>query len=104
MKANEIDFDATYAVQGYRGIAFYLLGWEQVWEPYTFLCSNEDGEEWEEDSGEGEWVDDPDRQNVIAVMVGDDRKHTVSIDRLTRLSDDDYCPECGQIGCTAYAA
>lgn len=104
MKVDEIDFDGRFTVRGYEGIAFWLWGWEQTWEPVRFLMSDDDGNEWEEeDPGEGEWIDDPDRRNVIAVMVGDDRKHTVSIDDLIPLAEDDYCPECGQVGCTAYA-
>jgi len=37
---------------------------------------------------------------VVVVMVGDDREHTVDPEDLTRLDDDAYCAECGQIGCT----
>lgn len=37
---------------------------------------------------------------MVAVMVGDDRKHTVDVDDLVPLADEDYCHVCGQIGCT----
>lgn len=95
-----IDFDATYSVDVYRGIAFYLVGWKKVWEPYTYLVTDEEtGEEYEEESCEGEWIDDPQERTVIAVMVGDDRKHEIDVDDLTPLNDEDYCHECGQIGC-----
>lgn len=32
-------------------------------------------------------------------MVGDDRTFTFDVDDLSPLDDDDYCSECGQIGC-----
>jgi hypothetical protein len=36
------------------------------------------------------------------VMVGDDYVHTVYPEELVRIEEEDYCPECGQIGCKAY--
>ncbi len=73
----------AYAVAGYRGVAWYLYGWE--------LQPTEDTE-WsglEERTG-----------RVIAVMVGDDRRFTFEPDELTPIPDLDYCASCGQIGCT----
>ncbi len=35
----------------------------------------------------------------IYIMVGDDRRHHVDLHDVTPLNDDDYCGECGQIGC-----
>lgn len=84
MTKTKIDFDARYSVYGYKGIAFYLKGYE------TFNCYDMDTEEEEERVN---------TDNVIAVMVGDDRKHVVSVDDLTLLKDDEYCSSCGQIGC-----
>lgn len=78
-----IDFDARYTVAGYRGVAFYLLGYRQIETEET---------EW---SGQVE----EDRDFVVAVMVGDDAKHIVDVEDLTVISEDDYCHECGQIGC-----
>jgi hypothetical protein len=43
------------------------------------------------------------RERVRAVMVGDDREFTFDVDEVTPLAEGDYCPECGQIGCKAYA-
>jgi hypothetical protein len=54
-------------------------------------------EEYEEETGEGEWIDDPDHRQVRAVMVGDDREHIVDIEDLTVITD--YCRGCGQIDC-----
>jgi hypothetical protein len=77
-----LDFDARYTVAGYGGVAFYLTGW-------AVDDTDEDGDEVYSDS------------MVIAVMVGDDRPHLVDVDDLTVINEDDYCHECGQVGCTA---
>jgi hypothetical protein len=94
---NNIDFDAHYQVSGYRGIAFYLIGWAVKHEPITCLMEDDDGNEYEEECGE--WDEVPDYENVIAVMVGDDRRHTVALEDLTVIPDESFCRECGQIGC-----
>ena len=71
-----------YTVKGYKGIAFYVLGWET--EP-------------DEDT---EWSGYEQRTgNVLAVMVGDDYRHRVDLDDLTPLESDKFCHDCGQIGC-----
>ncbi len=75
----------AYKVRGWAGVAFHVLGWET--EP-------------DEDT---EWSGIEQRTGrVVAVMVGDDRKHAVSPDDLTPLGEDDYCPGCGQTGCHCY--
>jgi hypothetical protein len=38
---------------------------------------------------------------AIVVMIGDDREHIVDPEDLTHIDEDDYCHECGQVGCTA---
>lgn len=35
------------------------------------------------------------------VMVGDDREHLIDPEDITTLGEDDYCRECGQVGCAA---
>lgn len=100
-----IDFDARYAVVGQPGVAFYLNGWVQKWEPYQYVVVPDlghadcewDDEEYLVDSNEGEWIDDPDHRQVRAVMVGDDREHIVDVSDLTVITD--YCSCCGQIDC-----
>jgi hypothetical protein len=74
-----INFDGRFAVKGWRGIAFWLVGYatETSWN-------------------EEERVDE---SHVVAVMVGDDKRHTVHVRDLTEISEDDYCSVCGQIGC-----
>ncbi len=97
-----IDLDGNYRVKSWKlAVAVYVAGYPQVWEPDTYLCTDDDGNEWEQEDecGEGEWVDDTECGDVLVVMVGDDRKHRVSVDDLELLGDLDYCAECGQIGC-----
>ena len=92
-----INFDAHYQIDGWRGIAFYLMGYAQRQEPIMCYSLDDDGQEIEIESGEFEAVDDVD--NVIAVMVGDNRQHTVSVDDIHEIDEEAFCRECGQIGC-----
>lgn len=102
MTTTELDLNTRYRVTGHGGVAFELLGYERVWVPTMVLMTDGDGNEYEvpDDSGEGNW--EYTEGSVRVRMVGDDRVFTEDIDDLTPLGDDDYCPECGQIGCTAY--
>ena len=78
---NYFDADA-YAVEGYRGIAWSVLGWQT--EP-------------DEDT---EWTGIENRTGqIVARMVGDDRDFLFDEDELTPLAAEDYCDGCGQIGC-----
>jgi hypothetical protein len=43
----------------------------------------------------------PDGSQVRATMVGDDATHVLNTENLTLIAPEDYCRECGQIGCTA---
>lgn len=73
----------AYAVRGYRGIAFRVLGWET--EP-------------DEDT---EWSGYEVRTGrVLAVMVGDNHRHSIEREDLTPIAREDYCGECGQVGCS----
>lgn len=102
MTAPTLDFEnGRYMVDGWRGVAFYLTGWDQKWEPFTIIDEDEDGNEYEwVDDSEGEWVDDPTSGRVRAVMVGDDYEHVVDVSDLVSIDDNKYCSECGQIGCS----
>lgn len=74
----------AYTVKGYAGIAWYVLGWET------------------EPDQDTEWTGyEPRTGRVVAVMVGDDCKFSFEPEELTAISENDYCPECGQIGCHA---
>lgn len=74
----------AYTVAGWgAGIAFRVLGWET--EP-------------DEDT---EWSGCENRTGrVIVRMIGDDARHSVDESDITPIAREDYCGECGQIGCT----
>lgn len=82
-ESDDATFNAeAYSVKGYRGIAFHVLGWET------------------EPDQDTEWTGYEVRTgNVLAVMVGDDRRHSVDPADLTPIAWEDYCGSCGQIGC-----
>lgn len=80
--------DASFPADAYQetrrpGIAWRIYGWET--EP-------------DEDT---EWSGYEVRTGrIVAVMVGDDRRHTFDPDELTPLDELAYCHSCGQIGCS----
>lgn len=73
----------AYTIAGWgAGVAWRVRGWET--EP-------------DEDT---EWSGVEIRTGrVIAVMVGDDRQYSVEPEDLTPLEREEYCGECGQVGC-----
>jgi hypothetical protein len=90
---------AAYSVAGYSGVAWRFAGVEigrqPVWECDEFCNQAYDDCCWEDDlefrTG-----------RVLMVMIGDDRKFTFDPEDCTVIDEEAYCPECGQIGCTAY--
>lgn len=90
-----LDTEARYEVRDWPGVAVRIDGYPRKWEPYTY--QDEDGLEIDSEE-EGEWIED--EGQVIVVMVGDDKRHTVDVEDLTKLDDLAYCLECGQVGCT----
>ena len=88
----------AYTIKGYRGVAWRVLGWET--EPGETEWWDATGGE----DGEGEMVLDDDPEpvrtgRVVARMVGDDHRFTFDESDLTPLTREEYCGECGQIGC-----
>lgn len=90
MKTHFEEDNETFPAEAYKaegwgaGIAWRVYGWQV--EP-------------DEDT---EWSGIEERTGkVVAVMVGDDRRFTFDPEDLTPLPDEDYCSECGQVGCTA---
>jgi len=81
---DETTFPAeAYMVDGYKGVAWRVYGWE--------LQPDEDTE----------WSGIEERTGrVVCVMVGDDRRFVFDPNEVTPLADLDYCASCGQIGCT----
>ncbi len=84
MTYEESEHRGAYMVDGWgAGIAWSVLGWETKPDADT------------------EWTGYEVRTgNVVAVMVGDDRHFSIEPDDLTPLLREDYCGECGQVGCT----
>ena len=78
--------DGAYKHPDYGGVAFRVDG--------PVMIRDEDYE-WS-----GIEIEDPDK--VRAHMIGDDREFTFERDELTLINDDEFCPGCGQIGCTVY--
>jgi hypothetical protein len=81
---DEATFSAdAYTVSGWgEDIAFVVRGWET--EP-------------DEDT---EWSGYEVRTGrIVVTMIGDDARHVVDIEDLTPLDREDYCGECGQVGC-----
>lgn len=71
-----------YTVEGYRGIAWYVLGWETAPDRDT---------EWtglEERTGQ-----------VVCQMVGDDRRFCFEPGEVHEIAREEFCGVCGQIGC-----
>ena len=75
--------DARYSHAYMPGVAFRVYGWE------TAPTEDTEWDGIEERTG-----------RVIAVMVGDDYRHSCNPADFTRVDDEDYCLVCGQIGCT----
>jgi hypothetical protein len=108
MTTTEIDFDAAYRVDGYDGVAWRV--WEYAKLDPPSECQGHDPMETDSDhedefyycDGEclADYEPEDDRERVIAVMVGDDRKFNFGVDEIHVIPEDDFCSQCGQIGCT----
>jgi hypothetical protein len=102
-----IDTDKKYRVDGRPGIAWRVLGYvQEMSEPEWELscCEDEEVQDMCDHSSDMCWIfKQPelidDFSMVRAVMVGDDEIHEISAFDLVPIEDDEYCHECGQIGC-----
>jgi hypothetical protein len=73
----------AYRVDGYPGVAWRVLGWET------------------EPTADTEWDGIDERTGrVVARMVGDDTYFRLEPEQVHPLRREQYCGECGQIGCT----
>lgn len=87
MKNYERDDEAfpseAYKVRQYPGIGFWVLGWET------------------QPTEDTEWSGLEERTGrVLAVMIGDDYRHSVDPEDLEPIEREEYCGSCGQMGCT----
>jgi hypothetical protein len=112
-----LDFGTAYRIAGWSGVAWRAIGYATVWtdERWEYLGDEDDPDagcdDYYERTGyyypdenpanylyfEPEQVED--RTRVRVVMIGDDQVFTVDVDDCLPLSREDYCGECGQIGC-----
>jgi hypothetical protein len=98
----EIDKDGIYSHPQFHGVALYCKGPAKSWtdESWELVC---DEEECDHTSDMCYYYIEPeefeDEERVVVVMVGDDWKHTVYAEDLTKIDEEDYCHGCGQIGC-----
>jgi hypothetical protein len=101
MSQTALNLEGHYKVASYSGIAWYLLGYASEWKEasWEFVGGHGDDKDDEANYLYSEADEIEDRSRVRAVMVGDDRVFTFDVDELEPLSGDDYCHECGQIGC-----
>jgi hypothetical protein len=100
MGAIRISMDQGYfSAKGFGGIALRVVAYPKVWEPDFSFAMDSFGEEYEYDTGNGEWVENPDSGRVLVCMVGDNRKYELDREDLTPLAREEFCGECGQIGC-----
>src|SRR5262245_997320 len=72
----------AYAEKGRPGVAWHILGWE---------CEVDEDSYW---SGYANPTN-----TILAVMVGDDRVFGFFDGALVPIPREDYCAECGQMGC-----
>jgi hypothetical protein len=100
----ELDFESAYKVEGHLGIAWRLQGYAKEWTEESWEFVGEDGDDPEDQDNyiyhEPEEIED--RTRVVAIMIGDDREFTFDVEDVTPISEEEYCPGCGQIGCKAY--
>jgi hypothetical protein len=104
-----------YTARGWNGIAFRVAGWEtspiSEWSCDCGACGFErpdgGGSVTQYHSEECQQIDvsyseEPAFERtgrLLAVMIGDDKLHSVDECDLTEIGELDYCHVCGQIGC-----
>ena len=73
----------AYRIKRWDGVAWWVLGWETAPDEDT------------------EWSGYEVRTGrVLCRMVGDDRDFSIDLADITPLEREEYCGQCGQVGCT----
>lgn len=85
-------------VKSRPGIAFYIYDWYKT-ERISGFIDWDERSDFESDFVETSREEIVDKTRAIVTMVGDDKEWVVDTDELEPLSDEDFCGECGQIGC-----
>jgi len=93
------DFEPAYRAYGYGAIAWRVTGYAQEWtqEEWVYCGEGDEDDESNYFYNEPEQYDDTTR--VVAHMIGDDRDFTFDVDDMEPIAREDYCGQCGQIGC-----
>jgi hypothetical protein len=81
-------FAGSFTVDGWDGIAWRAIKYVER----QVVCYDRDIGEWVKTEIYEDWI--------VAVMIGDDRRHEIEVSEITMIDDDDYCSECGALGCT----
>lgn len=101
------DFDVHYTHPDFRGVALWAARHpvehadsDDNWEPDPDYPDEMFWMGCEKFYGDVDCTCEPDVNQVVVYMVGDDRPFVVDCDDLVKIDRSDYCGECGQIGCT----
>lgn len=99
---SEFQLGTRVKCESLPGVACYVSSWDREFEPEMYWLPDPKNEEdgmWVSDETEGEWIQNPQSNWVYVTMVGDDREHYVEFHDLTVIDEDEYCSQCGQMGC-----
>ena len=82
LDADADGYDGAYKVRGSAGVAWRVFGWEM------------------EATEDTEWDGILVRTGaLVCVMIGDDRPEILDPDEIEPIEREEFCGECGQIGC-----
>lgn len=85
-------FAGAFTVDGVVGVAWRAIKYKQVPVIDPEQIDYDDAPDFIEEIDDKDWI--------IAVMVGDNRRHEIEVSEITMIEDDDYCSQCGQVGCS----
>lgn len=96
--APPFDTGSYVSVKDKGGIAFYIHDWYKT-ERINGYIDWDERADFESSFVETDREEIVDKTKAIVIMVGDDDEWVVDTDDLEPISEDDFCYECGQIGC-----
>lgn len=101
---SEFQLGVNVQCESLPDVACYIKRWDQQYDPTYIYVGDDDFDtdpdaEWEL-TGDGEWFENPQSDQVFVVMIGDDKEYLVDFESLQLIDDDEFCSQCGQIGCS----
>ncbi len=93
--------DAVAISSQCAGVAWWVRGWEtEQIEDWSFweAVADEDGEDAVPDDAEPDWLTCRTGM-LVCTMVGDDALFLIDPDDVQQIAREDYCGQCGQLGC-----